>query len=428
MRDTKGYRSLSLYSIFPRNFSAKGDFSGIIPELDRIKAMGFDAIWLLPIHPIGQLNRKGEMGSPYSIRDYFAINPDYGTAEDFTELIRQAHNRDLKVIVDVVFHHTSWDSVLMDEHRQWFYHKPDGSIGNKVGDWSDIADLDFNYPELWDHLIGALRKLADYGVDGFRCDVAPLIPIEFWLKARAKLEEEGFRLIWLSESIEPDFIRYLRRMGHTAHSDGEMYAAFDILYDYDLYPELKDYFQGKQSMKEFLKGYTRQEWILPDFYVKLRFLENHDQIRARDLIRENYRLKNATAFMMFLKGAWLFYNGQETGTAHKPDLFDPDPIEWEFNEDMIRLQTKLNALKKEDFFWRGYFSAEPFGENIAHISYEASEGTYHGWFNIGPQEEELPLELAGAAEFLYIEEQIKPHKNFRLPLIYFSKNLEDLEK
>lgn len=427
MRNTKDYRNLTIYSIFPRNFSAEGNFSGILPELDRIKAMGFRAIWLLPVHPLGLINKKGESGSPYSIRDYFNIDPQYGTIDDFKNLIGAAHEKGLRVFTDIVFHHTAWDSVLMEEHEEWFYHKPDGSIGNKVGDWSDIADLDFSYPKLWDYLIKALENLADWGVDGFRCDVAPLIPIDFWIKARKTLENNGHQLIWLSESIEPEFIRYLRRMGHTAHSDGEMYAAFDILYDYDTYPDLKEYYIGRLSLAEFLKGYERQEWSLPDYYVKLRFLENHDQIRARELIKDRHRLLNATAFTMFLKGAWLFYNGQETGTAHTPSLFDPDPIIWDFDDEMIRLQTKLNGIKNNDFFWSGYFSIEASGENIAHITYETEGGVYHGWFNIGPQEESINKKISENTEVLYNIEEIEHHKNIKLPLIYFSKTASDLE-
>lgn len=427
MRNFAKYHNLSIYSIFPRVFSKTGDFQGIIPELDRIKEMEFDAIWLLPIHPIGTLNRKGTMGSPYSIQDYFEVDPEYGSVEDFKQLVDQAHLNGLLVLVDVVFHHTAWDSVLMKTHPEWFYHKPDGSIGNKVGEWTDIADLDFNHPELWDYLINGLRNLAIWGVDGFRCDVAPLIPIQFWIKARRSLEEEGHDLLWLSESVEPNFIRTLRRQGHTAHSDGEMYRAFDILYDYDTYPDLVAYFKGELTLSEFVKGYLRQEWSLPNYYVKLRFLENHDQIRAAELIRDPHRRYNATAFSMFLKGAWLFYNGQETGTPSNPSLFEPDQIDWAIDEEMVRLQKQLNVIKKQDFFGNGYFSVEAVGENIAHITYEVENGIYNGWFNIGPQEESLDIDLPPDTKWLFPEGKIKPHKNFKLPLIYFSKSSVDLE-
>ena len=190
-----------MYSIFVRNYSEEGDFSGVRKDLDRIKALGTDIVWLLPIHPIGKKERKGELGSPYAISDYRKINPEYGTIDDLKQLVTDIHARGMKCIIDVVYNHTSPDSWLAKNHPEWFYHKPDGCFGNKVGEWLDVIDLDYNNRDLWDYQIETLKMWAGI-VDGFRCDVAPLIPLEFWLKAREEVAKVNPDCFWLSAHAE----------------------------------------------------------------------------------------------------------------------------------------------------------------------------------------------------------------------------------
>lgn len=144
----KNYRNLVMYSVFVRNHTKEGTFRALVSDLDRIKALGVDIVWLMPIHPLGEKARKGSLGSPYAIRDYRAVNPEYGTLEDFRYLVDEIHARGMRCIIDVVYNHTSPDSVLASEHPEWFYHKPDGSFGNRVGDWTDIIDLDYSNPGL----------------------------------------------------------------------------------------------------------------------------------------------------------------------------------------------------------------------------------------------------------------------------------------
>ena len=184
----KELRNQTMYQIFVRNFSEEGTFRKVRERLDEIKELGTDIIWLMPIHPIGKIKRKGSLGSPYAISDYRAVNPEFGTPEDFKALVEDIHAHDMKCIIDVVYNHTSPDSVLCKEHPEWFYHKEDGSFGNRVGDWTDIIDLDYSHKELWDYQIETLKRWAEI-VDGFRCDVAPLIPLEFWIAARKAVEE-----------------------------------------------------------------------------------------------------------------------------------------------------------------------------------------------------------------------------------------------
>ena len=187
-------RNMTLYSIFVRNFG--GNFAAVERDLPRLKSLGVDAIWLLPIHPIGTDKRKGSLGSPYAISDYRAINPEFGTMDDFVRLCDAVHQNGMKLLIDVVFHHTSPDSVLVKTHPEYFYRKPDGSFGNHVGEWTDIIDFDFDAPGLWDELIDTLCFWAQY-VDGFRCDVAPMVPLAFWERARAEVA-----------GVRPDCMRF----------------------------------------------------------------------------------------------------------------------------------------------------------------------------------------------------------------------------
>ncbi len=183
-------------------------------------------------------NRKGSLGSPYAISDYRAINPEFGDIDDFKRLCDDIHAKGMKVIIDCVYNHTSPDSVLAREHPDWFYHKANGDFGNKVGDWSDVIDLDYSHQELWDYQIETLCMWAKY-VDGFRCDVAPMVPVAFWQKAREAVAKVRPGAIWLAESGDPGFIRFLRTKGAVGGSDSELYSAFDMTYDYDIYADLR---------------------------------------------------------------------------------------------------------------------------------------------------------------------------------------------
>ena len=340
-----------IYSVYVRSHTPEGTFRAVIPDLDRIRALGTDIIWLMPIHPIGKVARKGTLGSPYAISDYRAVNPEFGSMSDFKSLVGAIHGKGMKCIIDVVYNHTSPDSVLSQKHPEWFYHRPDGSFGNRVGDWTDIIDLDYSNRELWDYQIETLKFWAGI-VDGFRCDVAPLIPLEFWLKARGEVETVREGCIWLSESVEPGFITYMRGRGMTALSDSEIFQAFDMAYDYDVYGAMKAYLDGSGSLEAYADALNRQEYTFPDNYVKLRFLENHDQPRARFLIPDENRLKVLTAFLFFQKGMTLIYNGQEKAVAHAPSLFDRDTVRWNAAEsiDLTRYIARLSGIKRDPVF------------------------------------------------------------------------------
>lgn len=377
----KTYRNQVMYSVYVRNHTPEGTFQSLRQDLKRIRSLGVDIIWLMPIHPIGSKARKGTLGSPYAISDYRAVNPEYGTMEDFKALVEDIHSLGMRCIVDVVYNHTSPDSWLVENHPEWFYHKPDGSFGNHVGDWSDIVDLDYTNRDLWDYQIETLKMWAEI-VDGFRCDVAPLVPLAFWLKAREEVEKVHPGCFWLSESIEPEFLSYLRGQGLVAHSDSEIYQAFDAAYDYDIFGTFRGYLEGKLPLSAYAEAVTRQESTYPENYVKLRYLENHDVARAAQMIPDDTALLNWTAFVYFQKGMTMIYGGQEVGAAHRPDLFNKDDIVWSAGQDLQDLLRRLAELKREPLMMDSQYRVIALPRDILLATYEKGGNRLIGLFSV----------------------------------------------
>jgi glycosidase len=386
------YRNQVMYSIFVRNHTPEGTFQALRRDLPRIRKLGVDMIWLMPIHPIGEQARKGTLGSPYAIRDYRAINPEYGTVCDLEELVSDIHELGMKCIIDVVYNHTSPDSVLASEHPEWFYRKSDGSFGNHVGDWTDIIDLDYTNRDLWDYQIDTLKQWAKI-VDGFRCDVAPLVPMEFWAQARAAVEPVRPGCIWLSESVEPGFITYLRSQNLIAHTDSEVFEVFDIAYDYDIFGIFKGAVEGKCALSEYAQAVNGQESLYQDSYVKLRYLENHDQDRAAMIIPDERQLLNWTAFCYFQKGMTLIYAGQEAAQPHRPDLFDRDTVCWNTGKDLSVLMAKLAQIKKDPAFTDSRYCVQTRPGNVLVAVHDCSGRKLVGIFCVGSPEEAVQVPL-----------------------------------
>ncbi len=384
-----------IYQIYLRNYNESGTFVELINDLDRIKGLGVDMIYLLPIHPVGQKNKKGELGCNYSISDYRAISEEHGTVDDFKQLIEATHQKGMKLMMDVVFHHTSHDSVLLKEHPEWFFYR-NGKNANKVGDWDDITDLDFNHKELWEYLIETLEMYAKMGVDGYRCDVAPLIPLDFWIEARSRVNQINPDFIWLTESVHKSFIKYIRDMGHVAHSDGEMYQAFDILYDYDIHVEFMDFIKGTGSLKSYLDAIRNQETIYPANYTKLRNLENHDQPRIASQVLDINILHNLTAFIFFVKGAIMIFAGQEAYNTNRPSLFDIDKVDWStyIEKNCDELIKQMAKLKKDPIMATGKFNILDFDHlNVIAMSYENENKIRYGIFNVSKEQQQLDLSI-----------------------------------
>ena len=338
-------RNALIYSVYVRNHTKEGTFRALESDLPRIRSLGTDILWLMPIHPIGVEGKKGSLGCPYANKDYRTVNPEYGTMEDFRHLVDAIHANGMKCIIDVVYNHTSPDSTLRSIHPEFFYHKPDGGFGNRFGDWADVIDLDYRVRGLWDYQIETLRMWASI-VDGFRCDVASLVPVAFWEEARRACAEVNPDLIWLAESVHMSFQLTARREGmEMIYSDAEGYAAFDLEYDYDIRELLDDYWAGMRPLHEWVEALNRQEISFPKNYIKLRCLENHDQPRIASRVSDPVALSNWHAMLFFQKGATLLYAGEENCDANQPSLFDRDPVNWD-GRDISEELRRLAALKK----------------------------------------------------------------------------------
>jgi cyclomaltodextrinase len=337
-----------VYEVFPRNFSGEGNFNGITARLDELKDLGVTILWLMPIHPQGEKMRKGTLGSPYAVRDYYAINPDYGTEAELKRLVSEAHQRGLKVIIDVVANHTAWDSVLM-QHPEFYKQDASGKIIPPVKEWTDVAGLNYANPKLREYMIAMLKHWIDPAgadLDGYRCDVAAEVPTSFWEEARAELTKVKPDIIMLAEASKPELLT----------------NAFDLDYSWPLHSTLNDILLRGAPATEFKRSWDESQRQFPKGSLHLRFSDNHDEARA--VARFSAKGALAASVLMFsLDGVPLLYNGMEVGDATEsgdPALFEKLPIFWhpkerpplrEIYQGLIKLRNQYPAFHNDRVVW-----------------------------------------------------------------------------
>lgn len=336
-----------IYEIYPRAFSAAGGLNGVTARLDDLKKLGVNILWLMPINPIGVKNKKGSIGSPYAVRDYYAINPAYGTKADLKRLVHEAHARGMKVILDEVLNHTAWDNKLITEHPEFYKHDANGKIMYPE-DWTDVAWLDYSNPKLRTYMIKMLTYwMKEFDLDGFRFDVAHKPPTDFWEQARVALEKVKPDVFWLEEGDRPD----------------EELKAMDADYSWDLHNALSAVWQGKKPATAIRESWQKQHDTWPKGALHMRFSDNHDEWRAIARFGEPGALA-AQALMFTLDGIPLVYNGMEVGDATEsgaPALFENLKIFWpiaerrpefpRFYRGMIALRKSSEALRRGDVEW-----------------------------------------------------------------------------
>lgn len=342
---TPELRNLNIYNIFIRNFTETGTINAVHSELDRIKHLGTNVICFLPFYPTGKLNRKGQLGSPYAVKNHREIDSSIGTIEDFKYLVKEIHKREMKVMIQIVFNHTATDAPLRDLHPDWFYKQENGSLGNRYGHWKDIIDLDYNQLDLWVYQIDTLKYWAKM-VDGFHCNFAPLIPIKFWRLARREVNKIKPHFIWMAQGIENKFTRVLRSLQIIAYSNAEIFQEFDIADEYDVYDDFMGYINGETSLSQYIHALNIQETIYPSNYVKAQFLENHDKKRIPTYLSDIDNLIQWTAFKFLQKGANLINNGQEVASNKQISLIDKDPINWQTGIDLSSFIAQLSFIKE----------------------------------------------------------------------------------
>lgn len=419
-------RQQMIYSVFVRNHTPEGTFAAMEKDLDRIRALGTDIIWFMPIQPVGKLKRKGRDGSPYAILDYRKTDPAMGTMDEFKHLVDEIHSRGMKCILDVVYNHTSPDSWLIENHPEYFKWDENGNTVTLVPDWTDIADLNYDVRDLWRYQIDTLKMWAGI-VDGFRCDVALRVPVEFWKQAREEVETVRPGAIWLAESTDKRFVKFIRDQRGYAATDSQLYEAFDICYDYDIWHTFIMYLKDNIPLSAYIREVENQEGTYPDNYVKMRFLENHDQERFTHYCSDKKSVLNYTAFMFMLKGTALIYAGQEAMLAHRPDIFEQDIVDFGAGEDISEFIATCARLKKELLKADGIYRLIPNDEqNVAIVSCEMQQECVLGLFSLkGCQESAKAYLKDGCYKNLLTQEEIQIENGMlpcdKLPVIVKTK-------
>lgn len=326
-------RNAIMYQINTRQFTPEGTFAAAEKELPRLKELGVDILWLMPINPIGEKNRKGSLGSPYSVKDYFAINPEFGTEEDFRSFVKAIHHQGMKVIVDWVANHTAWDNQLAVEHPDWYTKNFEGDfMPTAWWDWDDIIDLDYSSEELREYMTKALKYwVKEFDIDGYRCDVAGFVPTDFWNNARKELD-----------AIKPVFM-----LAEWETKDLHEHA-FDMSYAWSWNDTLHKICTKGDGLLGLLIYYSWNQKHWPENSIRMTHTSNHDKNSWEGTEFELFGkgVKAAIAFSFVSEGMPLIYNGQETGNEKRLEFFEKDPIKWKHHEhgDLFK---RLIEIKKE---------------------------------------------------------------------------------
>ncbi len=347
----KELRNKIIYQVFTRNFTEEGTFNAAAEKLDYLKELGVDYIYLMPVNPIGVEGRKGTLGSPYACQDYMKINPELGTEEDFVSFMDQAHQKGMKVMIDLVFNHTSRDSWIVRNHPEWMYRDEEGNFANKVGNWSDVYDLDYDGDGLMDYLVDVVIHYCRLGVDGFRFDVGSLIPSKYFAPLKKVLDRDYPDTLLLCEAVDVGFTQATRELGFTSLSDAEVYEeGFDLIYGYNNWHFMRMYLETKNphwlTVYKSLLAY--EEAFNPKDGLRIRGIENHDQKRLIQFNDNFSVMRNIAAYPVFMKGPMFIYDGLETKADHHLDLFEKDTMDFTIDEEWFSFIGKLIAFKKED--------------------------------------------------------------------------------
>ncbi|WP_167610955.1 alpha-amylase family glycosyl hydrolase [Maribellus sediminis] len=335
-----------MYEVNVRQFTPEGTFNAFATHLPRLQELGVEILWFMPIHPIGKENRKGTLGSYYSIQDYKAVNPEFGTFEDFKSLVKQAHEMGYKVLIDCVANHTSWDNVWMSEHKDWYTLDSLGNVLPPNPDWSDVADLNYDNEEMRAAMIDAMEYwVAEADIDGYRCDYAGGVPTDFWEEARASLDE-----------IKPVFMQ----AEDQDHLD-LLNMAFDCNYGWTMHHYMNEIYSGEKSVDDIKTYFAQVDSTYPFGTYPLQFTSNHDENSWNGTAYERLgdAVKTFAVLSFTIPGMPLVYSGQEAGLDKRLEFFEKDEIDWNRDPSMTELYKQLIDLKQENpALWNGEAGGE----------------------------------------------------------------------
>jgi glycosidase len=337
-------KNATIYQVNTRQFTPEGTLRAAEAHLPRLKDLGVDILWLMPIHPIGETNRKGTLGSPYSVRDYYNVNPEFGALEDLNHFVRAAHKLGMRVILDWVANHTAWDNLLVEQHPEWYARDWKGDFHpTPWWDWEDIIDLDYSQPAVRQYMTEALCYwVREADIDGYRCDVAGFVPTDFWNQARKELD-----------AIKPVFM-LAEWESKDLHAE-----AFDMTYAWTWHDAVHAIAMGKADLGALFKYYSWNEKAYPHDIMRMNFVTNHDKNAWDGTEYELFgdALEAAIVLSVVSEGMPLIYNGQEAGNTRRLKFFEKDPIEWKAHP-MGELYKKLLALKKANTaLWNAHWGA-----------------------------------------------------------------------
>jgi len=335
-----------IYEINFRQYTPEGTFAALDRQLARFDSLGVDILWIMPVQPIGKLNRKGPLGSYYSISNYTAFNPEFGSATDFKRLVNDAHQHGKRVVLDWVPNHTSFDHVWITSHPDWYVHRPDGSISNARDneghetDWTDVAELDYDKPAMRQQMIADMRWWLDnMSIDGFRCDVAGGVPMDFWREARRALTAVKPDLFMLAEAEGPQY-----------------YPAFDATYGWELHHLLNELAQGKRSTADLDAYFARQRRDYPPTAYRMYFTSNHDENSLNGTEFERMGDNHMPAFILAATvqlGMPLIYTGQEASLRKRLRFFEKDTVDWSGSSLVGFYRAVVDLKHRNSALWNG---------------------------------------------------------------------------
>jgi glycosidase len=400
-----------MYEVNVRQFTPEGTFLAFEEHLPRLKEMGVDILWFMPIQPISKKNRKGSLGSYYSVKDYKAVNPEFGTMDDFKELVKRAHEMGFKVMIDWVGNHTGWDNVWMKDHKDWYTQDSLGNVVSPVADWHDTADLNYNNQQMRQAMLDALKFwVKETDIDGYRCDFAGGVPTEFWEKARLSLD-----------SIKPVFM-----LGENQDQMDLLNKAFNVNYGWAFHHLMNQVAQGKKTAQAMDSLLVREDSVYPEKTYALQFTSNHDENSWNGT--EYERLGDAAKTMAILSftvpGMPLIYTGQEAGLNKRLAFFEKDSIDWS-NLEMQQFYQKLIELKKtQPALWNGEAGGQltivnnNLPKQVLAFTREKDNNQVLAVFNLSAQPVEVTLDLPKKANYqeYFSGENIKLKKQTTLAL------------
>jgi glycosidase len=330
-------RGSTIYEINVRQFSASGKFSAVTAELPRLQALGVDILWLMPIHPIGEVHRKGTLGSYYAAKDFLGVNPEFGTEQDLRDLIEGAHARGLRVILDWVPNHVSPDNPLTKTHPHFFWRDEKGNLTPPHGtDWTDVVQFDFAAPGLLEYQADVLiHWVKDYGIDGFRCDVAWGLPTPFWNEVVKRVRAVKPDAFFLAEAELPQ----------------QQVAAFNVSYGFDLHHAMNQIAQGKKSASGIDEAYAKIRAHFPRGGALMVFTSSHDENSwaGTEFDRMGAGYAPFAVLTFLLDGVPMIYNGQEAGLDRRLEFFERDPIVWpKDTHPTTKLYQVMTKLRREN--------------------------------------------------------------------------------